>query len=191
MKILGIDLAGSEKRNSGYCILRDDGARFGILRSDKEIVSLVEKEKPDIVAIDAPLSLPEGRRRIEEKNEKHFRECDVMLREMGIKFFPITIGPMRMLTKRGIELKNKIRKVNKKIKIIEVFPGATYDVYGVGRKNKEEIVGWAKKFSVDVRNAKTQDELDAIACAITGKLYSQGKAILLDGKDGAIAIPKA
>lgn len=191
MKILGIDLAGSEKRNTGYCILRDDGARFGILRSDKEIVSLVEKEKPDIVAIDAPLSLPEGRRRIEEKNEKHFRECDVMLREMGIKFFPITIGPMRMLTKRGIELKNKIRKVNKKIKIIEVFPGATYDVYGVGRKNKEEIVGWAKKFSVDVRNAKTQDELDAIACAITGKLYSQGKAILLDGNDGAIAIPKA
>lgn len=191
MKILGIDLAGSEKRNSGYCILGEDGARFGILRSDEEVISLVGKEKPAIVAMDAPLSLPEGRRRIEEKNEKHFRECDVMLRDMGIKFFPITIGPMRMLTKRGIELKKKIRKGNKKIKIIEVFPGATYDVYGVGRKNKEEIAGWAKKFGVDVRNAKTQDELDAVACAITGKLYSQGKAILLDGKDGAIAIPKA
>lgn len=191
MKILGIDLAGSEKRNTGYCILRDDGAKFGILRSDKEIVSLVEKEKPAIVAIDAPLSLPEGRKRIEEKNETHFRECDVMLRKMGIKFFPITIGPMRMLTKRGMGLEKKIGRIDKKIKIIEVFPGATYDVYGVGRKNKKEITRWAKKFGLDVRNAKTQDELDAVACAITGKLYSQGKAILLDGKDGAIAIPKA
>lgn len=190
MKILGIDLAGSKMRNTGYCIIGKGKIEYGILHTNKEILEMVEKERPEIVAIDAPLSLPYGRKKIEEKNDKHFRECDIMLRERGIKFFPITIGPMRMLTKRGMELKKKIAKIDKKTKTIEVFPGATYDVCRVGRKNRKEILKWAKKFGIDGRKAKTQDELDGIACAITGKLYSEEKAVLLKGKDGAIVIPK-
>ncbi|MEM4336189.1 MAG: DUF429 domain-containing protein [Candidatus Anstonellales archaeon] len=190
MKILGLDLAGSEKRATGYCIIEKGKAKHGTVYMNQEILNLIKNEKPNIVAIDAPLSLPAGRKKIEERNNKHFRECDLMLRKKGIKFFPITLGPMRMLTKRGMELKKSIEKIGKKIKVMEVFPGATYDVYGIRRKNKKEILEWAKKFGVDGRKAKTQDELDAIACAITGKLYAEGKATLLKGKDGAIVIPK-
>ncbi|MGB9719189.1 MAG: DUF429 domain-containing protein [Candidatus Anstonellales archaeon] len=189
MKILGIDLAGSEKRKTGYCIINKK-VKYGVVYEDDEILGLIKKEKPKIVAIDAPLSLPRGRKKIEEKNDRHFRKCDLMLRERGIKFFPITIGPMRMLTTRGMALKKKILKISKRIRVIEVFPGATYDVFGVGRKNRKEILKWAKKFGVDARKTKTQDELDAVACAITGKLYFQGRAFLLKGKDGTIAIPK-
>ncbi len=190
MKILGLDLAGSEKRNTGYCILGNKNAEFGVVRTEKKIIGIVKKEAPDVVAIDAPLSLPKGRRNIEKRSDNHFRECDRMLMERKIKFFPITLGPMRMLTKRGMEIKKKIEKMDKKIKVIEVFPGAAYDVFGVKRKDKKEIIGWARRFGINARKAKTQDELDAIACAITGLLYARGNCEELKGKDGTIVIPK-
>jgi len=190
MKILGLDLAGSEKRNTGYCIIGKGMAEYGILHTDEEILRVVKKEMPGIVAIDAPLSLPEGRKGIEKRNDKHFRKCDILLRERGVRFFPITLGPMRMLTKRGMGIMKKIQRINKKIKVIEVFPGATYDSFGIKRKSRKEILRWAKKFGIDGSRAKTQDELDAIACAITGILYANGKGEELKGKDGTIVIPK-
>jgi len=58
-----------------------------------------------IVAIDAPLSLPTGRKSIEQKTGVHLRECDKELLKRGIKFFPVTLGPMRKLTSRGITLR--------------------------------------------------------------------------------------
>lgn len=35
----------------------------------------------------------------------------------------------------------------------------------------------------------TQDELDAVACLITGILYTRGMSTNLNGKDGTIIIP--
>ncbi|MEW5996298.1 MAG: hypothetical protein AB1657_01755 [Candidatus Micrarchaeota archaeon] len=64
MGIVGIDLAGSEKGNTGLCIIEGRRMRTGVLHTDKEIIAELEREKPKIVGIDAPLSLPQGRRRI-------------------------------------------------------------------------------------------------------------------------------
>ena len=111
MKILGIDLAGSEKRKTGICILNEnlEAICFYVFK-DKEILDLVKKEKPDLISIDAPLSLPKGRKSLKRKSKIHFRECDKELWKFGIKFFPITLGPMRKLTERGIKLKKILEK---------------------------------------------------------------------------------
>jgi hypothetical protein len=37
----------------------------------------------------------------------------------------------------------------------------------------------------------TKDEIDAIACLLTGIMFLEGRAELLEGEDGAIIIPKA
>ena len=103
-RVVGIDLAGSEKRDTGFCLLDVETleAEVCILHSDGEILEASVSSRPLVVAVDAPLSIPRGRRSIDERSPVHFRECDLQLRRLGIRFFPITLGPMRMLTKRGM-----------------------------------------------------------------------------------------
>ena len=97
----GIDLAGSPKRPTGVCILTGDRARTRHAFDDAEILDLIRAAGPDLVPIDAPLSLPPGREQIDDRNGEHFRPCDRELQRRKIRFFPITLGPMRMLKQHG------------------------------------------------------------------------------------------
>jgi predicted nuclease with RNAse H fold len=192
MKILGIDLAGSEKRKTGICILNEKmEANCFCLFKDKEILDLIEKEKPDLIAIDAPLSLPRGRKSLKKKSKIHFRKCDKELWEFGIKFFPITLGPMRKLTERGI----KLRKIlEKRYKVIEVYPGATQDILEIPRKQKglKKLKKGLEKLGIKIlKKNPNGDELDAITSAFTGLLYLKGRCIAIgDKKEGQIILPK-
>jgi predicted nuclease with RNAse H fold len=192
MKILGIDLAGSEKRKTGICILNEKmEANCFCLFKDREILDLIEKEKPDLIAIDAPLSLPKGRKSLKRKSKIHFRKCDRELWKFGIKFFPITLGPMRKLTERGI----KLRKIlEKKYKVIEVYPGATQDILKIPRKQGglKKLKRGLEKLGIKIlKKNPNGDELDAITSAFTGFLYLKGKYIAIgDKKEGQIILPK-
>jgi len=187
VRVLGIDLAGSEKRPTGVAFKEKVGVRCSLLFEDCEII---EFSKPFThIFVDAPLSLPLGRRSLEENNGIHFRECDLMLRKMGIRFFPMTLGPMRILTQRAIRLKDILEGLGKEV--YEVFPGAFYDVMGVSRKDRKAIGKFYLNMGLDLEKRKyTQDELDGIACLLTGCMFLEGKGVLLKGGDGAIVIPK-
>jgi predicted nuclease with RNAse H fold len=138
-----------------------------------------------------PLSLPKGRKSLERKENVHFRECDRRLLELGIKFFPITLGPMRMLTKRGVKLRKILEK--KGYNIIEVYPGATQDILKIPRKNVsvKELLSGLKKLGIHVEKRElTHDELDAITAAYTGYLHLKGMSLALGNqKEGTIIIP--
>jgi predicted nuclease with RNAse H fold len=192
MKIIGIDLAGSEKRKTGICILNEKlKANCFCVFKQKEILNLIEKEKPDLIAIDAPLSLPKGRRSLKRKSKFHFRKCDRELWKLGIKFFPITLGPMRKLTERGMKLKKILEK---KYKVIEVYPGATQDLLGIPRKQKglKNLKKGLERFKIKIsKKSPNGDELDAITCAFTGFLYLKGKFKAIgDRGEGQIILPK-
>ncbi|MEM5829958.1 MAG: DUF429 domain-containing protein [Candidatus Aenigmatarchaeota archaeon] len=186
----GIDLAGSEKRISGFAIMNK---KFEVktfsLFSDKEILEKIDKYKPIVIAIDAPLSLPKGRRDINEKNNIHFRKCDLELRKYKIKFFPITLGPMRMLTLRGIKLKNELEKLG--YKVIETFPGAFYDIFGIPRKEKDKILNFLKEYVSFENEIKNLHELDATVCALIAYMHFKGLTEELgDVSEGTLIIPK-
>ncbi len=101
--VVGVDLAGSPRRNTGLCLLRGMTAvSTSTMHSDDEILSFVERARPDLVAIDAPLNLPPGRKSLEERNGEHFRPCDRELLRRGIRFFPITLGPCGLLRCGGL-----------------------------------------------------------------------------------------
>jgi len=194
MIVIGIDLAGSEKRNTGICILNENlETKYFVVHKDEEILDLIEKFTPDLIAIDAPLSLPKGRKSLDRREKIHFRECDKKLFELGIKFFPITLGPMRMLTKRGIKLRRILEK--KGYKVIEVYPGATQDILKIARKNvslkklREGLEKLGIKIKIE-RRELTHDELDAITAAYTGYLHLKGMSVSLGNEDeGTIVIP--
>lgn len=191
MKIVGIDLAGSEKRRTGFCILdKKLNAEVFTVFKDKEIISKCLENKPKIIAIDAPLSLPKGRKSLKRKSKIHFRECDRELWKLKIKFFPITLGPMRKLTERGIKLRKILEK--KGFEVIEVYPGGAQDLLGIPRrKDKEGLLKGLKKLGVkNLRNDLNEDELDAVTCAFVGYLYTKGNYMVLGKKEeGVIIMP--
>ncbi|MCX8029515.1 MAG: DUF429 domain-containing protein [Brevinematales bacterium] len=181
--VVGIDLAGSPNRRTGVAYF-DSILRVYVVYSDEEILNVTRDF--EFVFVDSPLSIPAGRDNLNENNGIHFRECDRKLRDLGIKFFPVTLGPMRILTERGIGIKNKLESMGKMV--FETFPGAVYDRFGVGRKNKVEIIKFYQRIGFDVDDSCSQDELDAVACLLVGIYYLQGKAKILEGVDGSIVI---
>jgi hypothetical protein len=195
MIVVGIDLAGSEKRNTGFCILNEKlFCKTKILKKDEEIIEEVKKVKPEIISIDAPLSLPKGRKCLEDRKGPHLRECDKALAKMGIKFFPLTLGPMRKLTERGMKLKKTFNKMG--YEVIESFPGAMQDILKIPRKKRglEKLRKGLIKIGIkgDVEKKEiTHDELDAICCALVGKLYLQNNFLSIGNpKEGLIILPK-
>ena len=172
MKVIGVDLAGVETRPTGFCILdKKLNAETFVVYTDKEIIQRISEIKPEIIAIDAPLALPKGRKSLKERNNIHLRECDRQLLKMGIKFFPITLGPMRKLTERGIKLRKFLEK---RFKVIETYPGAAQDILRIPRKQKgiEKLKKGLMKLGIKgIENSISNDELDAVTCALVGKLY--------------------
>ncbi len=191
LTVLGIDLGGVEHRPSGIGLLRGWTASTTLLFGDEEILEFARQARPLLVAIDAPLNLPPGRRSMADRNGAHYRPCDIELRRLGIPFFPITLGPMRGLTERGIRLADRLAAAG--IRAVEIYPGGAQDVWGLPRA-KRNLAGLRRGlFRLGVRGvgAKAgEHELDAVTGALVGRLFLQGRArVLGDFSTGAIVMP--
>ncbi len=189
--VFGIDLAGVAHRPSGVCCMKGWKAKTTLLHSDEDILDAVERGNPDLVTIDAPLSLPPGRKSIHQENKQHFRPCDLELRRRKIPFFPITLGPMRMLTERGMALKRRIE--HKGIQTLEIYPGGAQDIWKIPRAKRdlEGLRVGLERLGVRGLNRNcSSHELDATTAALVGILYLQGKAeVYGDFSSGAIIMP--
>jgi len=191
--VLGVDLAGAVSRPTGLCVLEENArCTTQIVHRDDEIVESALQHRPHVVAVDAPLSIPKGRHSLDRREPIHFRECDLELKRRRIKFFPITIGPMRELTKRGIALKQSLEA--RGLSVIEVFPGGAQDVFGLPRKQHDLpklIRGLRRLGLTGLLSTATGDEVDAATCALTGLLYLRGDYEALgDVNEGQIIMPR-
>ena len=189
--VLGVDLAGVPTRPTGLCVLRGMQARTCLVYTDEEIIRLAKSESPAVIAIDAPLTLPPGRKTIEERSGEHLRICDRELLRRKIKFFPITLGPMRVLTKRGMGLKEELESLG--FKAIEVYPGGAQDILGIPRKQKGLDLMTKGHRCLGIKgftDGLSDHELDAVTAAYVGKLFIEGEAEVYGNfKEGAIVMP--
>jgi predicted nuclease with RNAse H fold len=195
--VVGLDLAGTERGRTGFCEL-GPGRRTvtRVLRTDAEIVDAVRVSRPSVVSIDAPLFLPAGRVSIDVPGPPHLRASDRVLQQLGIRFFPISLGPMRTLTRRGLALRSTLEAEG--VRVIEGYPGAAQDLLGIPRKGegverlREALVGLG--FTGDVERAGvTHDELDAVSAAYLGERYLAGDFVAVgDPAEGYMVLaPKA
>ncbi len=187
---MGLDLAGVENRPTGFCLLREFVSETALLYTNDEIMGRIQEANPVVVAIDAPLSLPPGRKTINDRNGKHLRESDSILLRKGIKFFPITLGPMRKLTERGIYLKNILE--GKHFAVIEVYPGGAQDVLEIPRKQHglDKLKDGLEKLGITGLSSNLSDhELDAVTCAFVGKLFLERKSITFGPEHDGIVMP--
>jgi len=163
---VGIDLAGLETNETGFCVLDSednrDKVRVKRLLSDREILNEIdevnEERKIDVIAIDAPFGWPE---------QGYFRRSDLLLQARGFSPLSPVFPGMKPLTRRGKMLSEILRK--RGFQVIEVFAKASEKILGLERKK-----------------AVNKDEYDALICALTGKAYLQKKYEDLEG----IIIPK-
>ncbi len=193
MKALGIDLAGSPARPTGACFMGEDlEAHCLTVFSDEELLGLTAGKNVDIIAIDAPLTLPVGRPDIDVRNEHHFRGCDRELLARKIKFFPITLGPMRSLTKRGMMLSGEYS--GKGYCVIEVYPGAAQDIMNVARqKYPGRLLSGLRGLGIkNLDDSLSVHELDAVTSAYVGIMHLAGKTESIgEESDGFIVLPAA
>jgi len=190
--VLGLDLAGSPRRPTGACRLAKGRARTRLLHDDGEIMGYVLEERPALVAIDAPLKLPPGRASIHDRNDSHYRVCDMELRRRKIPFFPITLGPMRGLTERGMLLAREIERQG--LRVIEIYPGGAQDVWGIPRaaRDIEALRRGLRMLGVKgLKKTASDHELDAATGALVGSLFLRGEAEIYGNfVEGAIVMPK-
>lgn len=187
---LGVDLAGSVRRCTGVATLDSAGnVKHAVVHADSEILEFVRREHPDVIVIDAPLSLPRGRISVDSPAPYHLRECDRVLLRRRIKFFPVTLGPMRLLTKRGMALATRLSEEHL---VFEGYPGASQDILGIPRKGKglERLTEGIRSLGVKIGSGLSGDELDALTCAYVGLLYLEGRAELIgDPEEGEMLLP--
>jgi uncharacterized protein YprB with RNaseH-like and TPR domain/predicted nuclease with RNAse H fold/dephospho-CoA kinase len=181
--VVGIDLVSSEKKESGYCILKGNHADTFRVKSDQEMIRMAIDAKATLISIDSPLSIPKGRTSFfDDDPQRHqfgiMRECERILKKRGINVYPCLIPSMQKLTRRGIELANKFRKLG--IPVIESYPGAAQDILGIPRKRAglKYLADALIEFGIFDNFSEREishDELDAITSAIVGIFFWTGK----------------
>ncbi len=181
--VVGIDLTGSEQRPSGWCELRGCYAATRLVDTDDAMVDAIVRTKPDLVSIDSPLSLPEGRQRVDDDDPtraRHgiMRQCERTLKRRGINVYPSLIPSMQRLTARGIRLAARLRSLG--IPVIESYPGAAQDIMNIPRKGAgvDHLRKGLRLFGIDgdyMDDKVTHDELDAITSAIVGVYFWTGR----------------
>jgi uncharacterized protein YprB with RNaseH-like and TPR domain/predicted nuclease with RNAse H fold len=178
---VGIDLSGSERRKSGFCILEERKAYLEAVNTDDELISKTMRVCPAVISIDSPLSLPKGRCCTDDSCDCRkygiTRECERILKKRGINVYPCLIKSMQKLTERGIKLAKLFEEYG--CEVIESYPGAAQDILGIPRKrvNLKELETDLRNMGVQVtseRETITHDELDALTSALVGYFYLAG-----------------
>ena len=196
--VVGIDLTGSEARPSGWCVLRGNKAYTCTVSTDEEMVARILNERPALVSIDSPLSMPFGRTQVEDCDPGRdefgiMRRSERELKRRGINVYPCLLPSMQRLTKRGMQLADTLRSAG--IPVIESYPGAAQDIMGIPRKGAGEqfLKSGLSEFGVHGEfqvSEVTHDELDAITSALVGSFFLAGKYEALRGpEENALIIP--
>ena len=180
---LGVDLRSGPRYPTGLAVLGGD-RRLRLLetvRTDEEIEDAVRRFAPAIVAIDAPLALPEGRCCADPACEcaRHgiMREVDRLCAAMGYRPYPTLIPSMVGLTLRGIALGERLRA--RGFEVVEVYPGMAQDILGIPRKRDRDGLRRGLRRAgvrgIPRKRRPTHDELDAATAALVGVLHLESR----------------
>jgi predicted nuclease with RNAse H fold len=209
MVILGVDLRASAKRPSTVVAL-DGEACIKFIDSfsdDDELVRMVECHRPDLIAIGAPLGLPDGLCCLEPTCDCHFsvpqrkgRQSELELSKMGISCFFTSKGSIiRNLIYRSMALSRLLTGLG--MEVIEAYPHATKVIlFGdkVPPKNSAESLVFMKERLTPLIQGLSphldgldRNTCDAVLNAYTGLLHTQDATDTLGTpEEGRVVLPK-
>lgn len=204
---IGVDLTSAAKKPTA-CVALDRELHLTLLNfllSDGQIIEAIERYQPSIVAIDAPLSLPNGLCCLEEScpcqslSSAKGRVCE---RELSRHRIPCYYTTKKSIIKdmvyRGMALKDEITA--RGYQVIEVYPyAAKVRLLGrhIPKKITPEGIAFLKErlaalfpHPIPYLERFNHDLCDALLAAYTAYLYTKGEIeIIGDPEEGAIFIP--
>jgi len=203
----GIDLTSTAAKPSACLGLNEklQLVYLGFAAEDSDIVAMANLYSPQVIAIDAPLSLPLGLCCLEEscscqpKSGRKSRQCDQELRQQGIPCYPTSKETfIKSLIYRGMELKNELCQQG--FRIIEIYPYASkVRLFGkaIPRKSTAQGMAFLKASLGNILpslkpwlGSFDHDLCDAAIAAYTAFLYGQNMVEALgNNKEGLIFIP--
>jgi predicted nuclease with RNAse H fold len=182
--VIGIDLAASSRNPSGWALLKGNAVKTSLVYADSEILENIVRNHPALIAIDAPLSLPE--------KGAFFRKAEREMIRKGYRVFPPNLPAMKELALRAIRLNRLIEE--KRYKTIEVHPTSTRKALQMPLKDWKAIQEILKtlglKGELETRPLATH-EIDAVTAALTAVLHLKRQNERVgDDKKGYITVPK-
>lgn len=183
MIVMGLDLAAKQKNPTGWALLKGKKLETSIIYKDEEILGIIKKATPSIVAIDAPLKFPKS---------GLLRKADREMIRSGYRVFPPGLPSMRTLTCRAMKLNRLISKMG--IRTIEIHPTSTRKALNMPLKKTKEIQAILEELGLEGTwkvQLQTIHELDAAIAALTAQLYLKGLTELFGDEDeGYVIVPK-
>ena len=181
--IIGIDLAGKPENPTGWTICENKTVKTSLLYMDNQILEAITQNKPEIIAVDAPFSLPKS---------GMLRKADIEMIKNGYRVFPPTLPAMKILTMRAMKLNRLIAE--KGFKTIEVHPTSTCKALSIPPKDWGKVQTALTQIGLEgdlkVRTL-TSHEIDAVIAALTACLYMRNQTKELgDEEEGYIIVPK-
>lgn len=179
----GIDFGSKYAGTTAVCYGNHTNTKFVLGTTKKQdadefIVSLLESLNPEIVCIDAPLSLPGIYTMGNRYSNYFYREADMATSAMS----PMFLGG---LTARAIQLKCKLEKIG--ITVFEVYPAAFVKHHELtdsyNKKDKQlirqflAILQHRFNVKIDSFEATSWHHVDAIICWIISSRIKKGEAI--------------
>ncbi len=177
-EFVGIDVGGVRK-GFHVCALRGEEIVAGPLRRRDvaAVLAWVAERQPRVVALDCPVACAERGRSRPGERELAKEVC-------GIRWTPTEsalVGPYYEWVRHGLRLYRALREDRGKRgpELIEVFPTASWTEWnglrGGRSRAKWSREGLAKLALRGVPERHNQDDRDAIAAALTARLYKEGR----------------
>lgn len=208
MTVMGIDLSASSKRSSAVALLDEKAGLIdcGEFFESDELAGSLEKHKPQVVAIDAPLSFPLGLDCLEESHpcspthDYKGRSAEQELAHMGIGcFFTTKRSIIKGVVYRGRDISQSLS--SRGFKVIEVYPYATKVILFGGKipsKLTSRGLAYLKdRISTmvtgldDYMDKLNHDACDAILAAYTAWLHCNHQTDVMGiPEEGHIIVPK-
>lgn len=180
--LFGIDYGSKRSGNTIIAVFKDMQIHFldtekGV-DADAFIRNAAEHFKPDIVFLDAPLSLPGVYQKIKDCTCYHFRKADKDLKAMS----PMFLGG---LTARAMELRDHLVKLGSEV--FETYPKAQatrYNLQAHGYKSNNLALRLCTEkvadsilpdVKINRQDIKTWHHLDALLALTSAMYYLQGK----------------
>ena len=171
MRLIGIDLAAHQTNATGVATYEDGKIRTYTVYKDGDIVEIINRFKPEVVAIDAPLVVV----------QKPFRSAEKEMQQLGYKLLPLNTPAMTDLAKRAYSLKYAIENITT---VIECHPNSTKKALKVNDIKALKNVRF-------LNIVKNEHEADAIFAVITALFYKEGSYDMFgDEEEGYIMLPK-
>ena len=176
----GLDLAASPRRCSGYALIGRGRRLLKLLclRRDEEIVAELGADSPVIVAVDAPLSMPQ---------RGAFREVDRLLIARGGRVLPPVFKGMARLVERAQRLVGRLKAMG--LRIVETHPMSALRLSGCPnalRLAEELGIGYSG-FETVLRSGP-KDLVDAFISAVVAMCVEEGCSLSVKGADGEIVV---